>query len=96
MQTTIFVIMAIVKVKLWCYARYDDVTKKGNVPLYDLRKYEIKIRDKSILKRNCIVNMDVISDLTSTHNRVITGVVIQFMTQRYALNNRHGVNYTEM
>ena len=25
-------------------ARYDDVTEKGNVPLYDLQQYEIKIR----------------------------------------------------
>ena len=44
MQSTIFVIRAIVKVKLQCPARYNDVPKKGNVPLYDLRKYEIKIR----------------------------------------------------
>ena len=25
-------------------ARYNDVTRNGNVPLYDLRNYEIKIR----------------------------------------------------
>ena len=31
--------------KLNLRARFDDVTKKGNVPLYDLRKYGTKIMD---------------------------------------------------
>ena len=43
MQNTIIVIMEIIKVKL-PRSRYVDVTKEGNVPLYDVRKYEIKIR----------------------------------------------------
>ena len=54
MQNTIFVIMAIIKVKLPQSLKlnfrtgYDDVTEKGNVPLYDLRKY-IKIKIRAIL-----------------------------------------------
>ena len=30
--------------------RYNDVTKKGNVPLYDLRKYIKKNKDQSLYK----------------------------------------------
>ena len=45
MQNTIFVIMVIIKAKL--RTGYDDVTKEGNVPLYDLRKYKNKIKGHS-------------------------------------------------
>ena len=47
MQNTIFVIMAIIKN---FRTRYDDVTKKGDVPLYDLRKYKSKNKGHSLHK----------------------------------------------
>ena len=37
--------MVIIKAKLSHW--YDDVTKEGNVPLYDLRKYKNKIKGHS-------------------------------------------------
>ena len=53
MQNTIFVIMAIIKVKP--RTRYDDVTKKGNVPLYDLLKYKSKNKGHSLHKKMVVV-----------------------------------------
>ena len=53
MRNTIFVIMAIIKVKL--RTRYDDVTEKGNVPLYDLRKYKSKNKGHSLHKKMVVV-----------------------------------------
>ena len=35
--------------------RYDDVTKKGNVPLYDLRKYKNKNKGHSLYKKMGVV-----------------------------------------
>ena len=49
MQNTIFLIMAIIMLNF--RTRYNDATKKGNVPLYDLRKYKkIKNKDQSLNK----------------------------------------------
>ena len=48
-----FVIMALIKVKL--RTRYDDVTKKGNVPLYDLQKYKNKNKGHSLYKKLGVV-----------------------------------------
>ena len=45
--------MAIIKVKL--RTRYDDVTEKGNVPLYDLRKYKSKNKGHSLHKKMVVV-----------------------------------------
>ena len=52
MQNTIFVIMAIIKN---FRTRYDDVTKKGDVPLYDLRKYKSKNKGHSLHKKMGVV-----------------------------------------
>ena len=41
--------------KLNFRTRYDDVTKKGNVPLYDLRKYKNKNKGHSLYKKMGIV-----------------------------------------
>ena len=45
MQNTIFVIWQ--SLKLNFRTGYDDVTKEGIVPLYDLRKYKNKIKGHS-------------------------------------------------
>ena len=52
MQNTIFVIMAIIKN---FRTRYDDVTKKSDVPLYDLRKYKSKNKGHSLHKKIGVV-----------------------------------------
>ena len=52
MQNTIFVIMAIIKN---FRTRYDDVTKKGDVPLYDLRKYKSKNKCHSLHKKMGVI-----------------------------------------
>ena len=52
MQNTIFVIMAIIKN---FRTRYDDVTKKSDVPLYDLRKYKSKNKGHSLHKKMGVV-----------------------------------------
>ena len=41
--------------KLSFRTRYDDVTKKGNVPLCDLRKYENKNKGHSLYKKMGVV-----------------------------------------
>ena len=41
--------------KLNFRTRYDDVTKKGNVPLYDLRKYKSKNKGHSLHKKMGVV-----------------------------------------
>ena len=53
MKNTIFVIMAIIKLNF--RTRYDDVTKKGNLPLHDLRKYKNKNKDHSLHKKMRVV-----------------------------------------
>ena len=59
MQNTIFVRQLASNgnqsLKLNFRTRYDDVTKKGNVPLYDLRKYKNKNQGRSLYKKMGVV-----------------------------------------
>ena len=45
--------------KLNFRTRYDDVTKEGNVLLYDLRKYKNKNKDHSLKKMGVVTKISI-------------------------------------